>query len=845
MTKNKLIRLVAVCTACLSMSVFAFSGCKKKTAASTGGDNTITIPDDETPKTDGPDIIGGDNTDKENPGDNTGSGNEDGDNTGTENPGDNTGTENPGDNTGGGTETPPDTDPGDGDNTGTENPGDNTDTGNGDGGNTGTENPGGDTGNEGGTTTPPTDPDEGVKDPIISEVTNGPKITKSSKNELETAYVEWTAAENAKWYNVYYSVADANDWKKLDGPLVRKYSTYYRADMVGLKAGEYDMKVVPVSDDGNEAAEYAAISSGITVRAQTREGYAFTGGNVPGAYNMDGTLKSGAQVVYVTANNAKTVTATVNGVQVTGFQSIIDARNKGVTDPICFRIVGTVNRSDLDHISSSSEGLQIKGKGASTPTENITIEGVGNDGTINGFGMLIRYCKNVEIRNLGLVNFMDDGVSIDTGNSHLWVHNLDIFYGSAGGDSDQAKGDGSLDSKGSDYCTYSYNHFWDSGKCNLLGNGSSESSGEGGATHLTYHHNWYDHSDSRHPRIRIATVHVYNNYFDGNSKYGVGVTMGASAFVESNYYRSTATMKPMMSSLQGTDIAHGKDGQTFSGEAGGMIKAYGNAFVGKYELLTQHDTEEDNLDCYLASSRDEIVPNTYKTKSGGTTYNNFDTASDFYKYEADSAEQAKLNVERYAGRVDGGDLKWEFDDVTEDPNYAIIPGLKAAVTNYKSSVLQIGDAVVGGGSNEGGSTGGDSGNEGGETGGENPDTPDTPPTTVEGEITFIPKASGNGFTVTGTAKSHSAITVAGVEIAKNSALKLNSSGKVTFSTTEDMTITLYVLNGNTIKVDGVEKSVTAEEGYYVVSFTLSSGEHTIEKGGSENSLYMIKLTPVA
>ena len=585
-----------------------------------------------------------------------------------------------------------------------------------------------------------------------------------------------------------------------------------------------------MSDDGNEAAEYAAISSGITVRAQTREGYAFTGGNVPGAYNMDGTLKSGAQVVYVTAKNAKTVTATVNGAQVTGFQSIIDARNKGATDPICFRIVGTVNRSDLDHISSSSEGLQIKGKGASTPTENITIEGVGNDGTINGFGMLIRYCKNVEIKNLGLVNFMDDGVSIDTGNSHLWVHNLDIFYGSAGGDSDQAKGDGSLDSKGSDYCTYSYNHFWDSGKCNLLGNGSSESSGEGGATHLTYHHNWYDHSDSRHPRIRIATVHVYNNYFDGNSKYGVGVTMGASAFVESNYYRSTATMKPMMSSLQGTDIAHGKDGQTFSGEAGGMIKAYGNAFVGKYELLTQHDTEEDNLDCYLASSRDEIVPDKYKTKSGGTTYNNFDTASDFYKYEADSAEQAKLNVERYAGRVDGGDLKWDFDDVTEDPNYAIIPGLKAAVTNYKSSVLQIGDAVVGGGSNEGGSTGGDSGNEGGETGGENPEnpeTPDTPP--VSGDIDKV-EFTGGAYP--------SGITVSGNYSSKTGYLKMESATKVTVTVSEDKTLTIHTNTASkNIKINGVKVKTDANG---EVEVTVGANETLIiEKGDSMELEYIL------
>ena len=81
----------------------------------------------------------------------------------------------------------------------------------------------------------------------------------------------------------------------------------------------------------------------------------------------------------------------------------------------------------------------------------------------------------------------------------------------------------------SQYITISYNHFWDSGKMSLCGMKS-----ETGENFITYHHNWFDHSDSRHPRIRTMSVHVYNNYYDGNSKYGVGVTMGASDFVESN-----------------------------------------------------------------------------------------------------------------------------------------------------------------------------------------------------------------------------------------------------------------------------------------------------------------------
>ena len=61
-----------------------------------------------------------------------------------------------------------------------------------------------------------------------------------------------------------------------------------------------------------------------------------------------------------------------------------------------------------------------------------------------------------------------------------------------------------------------------------------------------------------------------------------------------------------------------------------------------------------------------------------------------YSYKPDTAEQAKVNVERYAGRVDGGDFKWEFDDEKQDANYSIITELKAALAAYDDKILKIG-----------------------------------------------------------------------------------------------------------------------------------------------------------
>ena len=326
----------------------------------------------------------------------------------------------------------------------------------------------------------------------------------------------------------------------------------------------------------------------------------------------------------------------------------------------------------MDKFSSSSEGVQIKGASAYSNL-NMTIEGIGDDATINGFGFLLRNAGNVEMRNLSIINFMDDGISLDTANCNVWIHNVDLYYGKAGGDADQAKGDGSIDIKGnSQYITVSYVHFYDSGKCSLCGMKS-----ESGPNYITYHHNWFDHSDSRHARIRVASVHLYNNYYDGNAKYGVGTTKGSSAFVEANYFRNCKN--PMMSSLQGSDARADKG--TFSGENGGMIKAYGNVVEGASNLVYANSdagtmsADPKSFDAYLASSRDEQVPSSYTTVAGGTKYNNFDTSSSYdigVKASAvDKAEDVPAVVTKYAGRMNGGDFKWTFsasDDTNREGN---------------------------------------------------------------------------------------------------------------------------------------------------------------------------------
>lgn len=522
-------------------------------------------------------------------------------------------------------------------------------------------------------------------------------ITKSY-GWFETAAVEWSAVSGASDYNVYVK-PQGGSYTLLDDELVRKYPSYYRADALGLKAGTYQMKVVPVDGNGKEMSG-AMESDNINVAAHDRTGFAHktAGSTGIGAYNNDGTLKSDARILYVWSGNAKTVSLGVRmskgkdtETTCTGLQAIITGYQKGIdTRPLDVRIIGTIKDSDMDTFGSSAEGLQIKGA-SGYQKMNITIEGVGFDANIWGFGFLVRNAAMVELRNFGIMLCMDDCVSLDTNNEMIWVHNIDFFYGNTGGDSDQAKGDGSLDyKKGTRNCTFSYNHFFDSGKCNLGGLGT-----ESVDYYITLHHNWYDHSDSRHPRIRGMFMHIYNNYYDGNSKYGVGMTTGGSAFVEANYFRNCKY--PMLISKQGTDA----DGEgTFSGNPSGIIKSYGNFIKGAKSVRTYQNPGSRGLagydwDCYEASSRDEVIPSSV-TCSTGSTYSNVETSSAMYSWTADAAENVPAIVkgDLGAGRMEHGDFTWKFNNSVQDENYAVISELKSALQQYKSTLVGFADGTT-------------------------------------------------------------------------------------------------------------------------------------------------------
>ena len=688
------------------------------------------------------------------------------------------------------------------------------------------------------------------------EVTEKGITITESKGWQESAYAKWTLLSDAKSYNVYVKGGQYADYTKVDQQLVRNYGSYGRVDVVGLKAGKYSLKVVAVDGNGAETSAYG-IADNLKVVNYDRQGFAHKGiSDGVGAYNNDGTLKAGAKVLYVTKNTFTTIKASLNGEEYTGIGNILLAKQKGKDEtPLAVRVIGEIKTANAgDQLKTDQKGLLLKGNSATT-VMNVTIEGIGDDACFNGFGLGIINGTNVEVRNMA---FFNQGSSNDNmeikGTQHIWVHNNDYFYGEKGS-GDHGKGDGSLDSKdGASFCTFSYNHYHDTGKSNLCGMKK-----ETVDNLICYHHNWFDHSDSRHPRVRTSSVHIWNNYYDGVAKYGVGVTMGASVFVESNYFRNTKY--PMMISKQGTDA---KGDGTFSGENGGVLKAYGNIFAEKskyFSYITWKNSNTD-FDAYEVDSPSETVPSSVVAKAGGTSYNNFDTdASKMYAYTPDAAVDVPAKVTGFygAGRLNQGDIHYTFNNATDDADYGRCAGLDNVLSSYKTGLVNIfGDESASSGETGSGSTGeggetggpgsdtgsGEGGSTGGSTGGSEGGSTVTP---IEGTVICSFTANGkeavpsnSAFVLTGSAKNVKVEDTVIEGTTYSASLKMESNTEVSFTTSQKMTLYVYYGTSGTktnVKVDGVKQAGAP------TTVVLEAGAHKITKGDS-SAIALIKLVPV-
>ncbi|HEX8345992.1 MAG TPA: hypothetical protein VF657_14820, partial [Actinoplanes sp.] len=186
---------------------------------------------------------------------------------------------------------------------------------------------------------------------------------------------------------------------------------------------------------------------------------------------------------------------------------------------------------------------------------NKTIIGVGSNATISGFGLDVngwgpdevawggdlcdpaerdRFTRvqNVIIQNLSFRNSADDSVNVQCYSHHVWV-NHNTFYPAY---------DGSVDIKrGSDLVTVSHNRFVGTDKSMLLGHSDNNGAQDAGYLRATYHHNWFDGSNTRHPRVRFGYAHLFANYVDVTD-YFIGLGVGGNVYADSNYVKRAKTI---------------------------------------------------------------------------------------------------------------------------------------------------------------------------------------------------------------------------------------------------------------------------------------------------------------
>ncbi|MDR6986915.1 pectate lyase [Paenarthrobacter nitroguajacolicus] len=170
-----------------------------------------------------------------------------------------------------------------------------------------------------------------------------------------------------------------------------------------------------------------------------------------------------------------------------------------------------------------------------TVTSNKSFLGAGEGAAVVNAGFKLVNVANVVFRNFTVRDsyipgdFVGkrpdndrDGIQMDT-STHVWVDHMYFTR----------LGDGLVDiRKDCDNVTLSWNVFSDHNKA--LGEGWTQNV----VTRVTLHHNWIRNTHQRNASLdNTAASHVYNNYLENISSYGMLGRNAALLLVEGNYFR--------------------------------------------------------------------------------------------------------------------------------------------------------------------------------------------------------------------------------------------------------------------------------------------------------------------
>lgn len=248
----------------------------------------------------------------------------------------------------------------------------------------------------------------------------------------------------------------------------------------------------PVALRLNAALATMAVAAATGVVMSMPEASAAVAGSATGYATQNGGTTGGAGGSSTTVSSASAFTSAVSG---------------GSAKTV--RVSGTIALSGMVDVGS-----------------NTTI--IGNSGArITGGGLDFDGVHNVIVQNMTFDDWDDDAVNVQDESTNLWFDNNTFGTGY----------DGALDIKrGSDFITVSWNKFNGTDKAMLLGHSDSNGSQDIGHLRVSYHHNWFNGTNQRTPRVRFGeVVHVYSNFYQNIGSYGVATTENAGVLFEGNY----------------------------------------------------------------------------------------------------------------------------------------------------------------------------------------------------------------------------------------------------------------------------------------------------------------------
>ncbi|CAI9289640.1 unnamed protein product [Lactuca saligna] len=159
-----------------------------------------------------------------------------------------------------------------------------------------------------------------------------------------------------------------------------------------------------------------------------------------------------------------------------------------------------------------------------------TIDGRGQRIKLTGKGLRLKECEHVIICNLefeGGRGHDVDGIQIKPNSKHIWIDRCSL----------QDYDDGLIDiTRQSTNITISRCHFSNHDKTMLIGADPSHHGDR--CMCVTIHHCFFDGTRQRHPRVRFAKVHLYNNYTRNWGIYAVCASVESQIYSQCNIYEA-------------------------------------------------------------------------------------------------------------------------------------------------------------------------------------------------------------------------------------------------------------------------------------------------------------------